>query len=334
MSRPTLLELTGASFFLSFQIIKECELLNLYVAMISLDNRPVEVVEPASPPPPSSSALSASLTPPPASSPEIRVTDSPSPTHRHHLIPSPSSSPSSPPSLPPTSTVATAAAAQLLFQPFLPSPSPSSPSSASALSPRSLQQHEVVNKPQRPLPFSIDNIPKPTFGQRLLLHSLAAASAVAAAAHQQQLQQQQQQQQQLREQQQRLKAAEALKRERKRSEGAASPKLPNNSSGQPVDLSSKQQQPSSPGAKSDDKDGGDVPPGMVRGPNGQLWPAWVFCTRYSDRPSSGERAQISSSNLNGADYNRRPGPHSRPTYCTVCSTTIVLVVGGEPLMAS
>ena len=24
----------------------------------------------------------------------------------------------------------------------------------------------------------------------------------------------------------------------------------------------------------------DCPPGMVRGPNGQLWPAWVFCTRY------------------------------------------------------
>ena len=33
----------------------------------------------------------------------------------------------------------------------------------------------------------------------------------------------------------------------------------------------------------------DCPPGMVRGPNGQLWPAWVFCTRYSDRPSSGPR---------------------------------------------
>ena len=24
----------------------------------------------------------------------------------------------------------------------------------------------------------------------------------------------------------------------------------------------------------------DVPKGMVYGPNGQLWPAWVFCTRY------------------------------------------------------
>ena len=37
------------------------------------------------------------------------------------------------------------------------------------------------------------------------------------------------------------------------------------------------------------KTDGDCPPGMVRGPNGQLWPAWVFCTRYSDRPSSGPR---------------------------------------------
>ena len=32
----------------------------------------------------------------------------------------------------------------------------------------------------------------------------------------------------------------------------------------------------------------DCPPGMVRAANGQLVPAWVFCTRYSDRPSSGE----------------------------------------------
>ena len=35
----------------------------------------------------------------------------------------------------------------------------------------------------------------------------------------------------------------------------------------------------------------ECPPGMVRGPAGQLWPAWVFCTRYSDRPSSGPRAR-------------------------------------------
>ena len=66
----------------------------------------------------------------------------------------------------------------------------------------------------------------------------------------------------------------------------------------PVDLSpnfkKKEEERKSPvglgstsGSNAGDGDG-DVPPGMVRGPNGQLWPAWVFCTRYSDRPSSGE----------------------------------------------
>ena len=30
-----------------------------------------------------------------------------------------------------------------------------------------------------------------------------------------------------------------------------------------------------------------TPPGMVAGPNGDLIPAWVFCTRYTDRPSGG-----------------------------------------------
>ncbi len=49
----------------------------------------------------------------------------------------------------------------------------------------------------------------------------------------------------------------------------------------PVDLSKTSNE-----APKTDK---DCPPGMVRGPNGQLWPAWVFCTRYSDRPSSGPR---------------------------------------------
>ena len=46
----------------------------------------------------------------------------------------------------------------------------------------------------------------------------------------------------------------------------------------------------------------DCPPGMVRGPNGQLWPAWVFCTRYSDRPSSGPRAR----KLRKKDEDKRP----------------------------
>ena len=66
----------------------------------------------------------------------------------------------------------------------------------------------------------------------------------------------------------------------------------------PVDLSSKNHHNNnnnndSSKSATDDLPSGlkrdeDCPPGMVRGPNGQLWPAWVFCTRYSDRPSSGE----------------------------------------------
>jgi homeobox protein engrailed len=48
---------------------------------------------------------------------------------------------------------------------------------------------------------------------------------------------------------------------------------------------------------------------MVRGPNGKLVPAWVFCTRYSDRPSSGPRARkvrkkVPLEDLSGAD--KRP----------------------------
>ena len=53
---------------------------------------------------------------------------------------------------------------------------------------------------------------------------------------------------------------------------------------QPVDLSKSSSSDENESQGKDD----DVPPGMVRGPNGQLWPAWVFCTRYSDRPSSGK----------------------------------------------
>ena len=57
-------------------------------------------------------------------------------------------------------------------------------------------------------------------------------------------------------------------------------------------LSSVKDEPVDLRRQSDNKDQDeDCPPGMVRGPNGQLWPAWVFCTRYSDRPSSGPRVR-------------------------------------------
>ena len=54
----------------------------------------------------------------------------------------------------------------------------------------------------------------------------------------------------------------------------------------------------------------DCPPGMVRGPNGQLWPAWVFCTRYSDRPSSGPRARKVKRSEAGASAASSPAASS------------------------
>ena len=54
----------------------------------------------------------------------------------------------------------------------------------------------------------------------------------------------------------------------------------------------------------------DCPPGMVRGPNGQLWPAWVFCTRYSDRPSSGPRARKVKRSEAGASATSSPAASS------------------------
>jgi len=50
----------------------------------------------------------------------------------------------------------------------------------------------------------------------------------------------------------------------------------------------------------------DCPPGMVRGPNGQLWPAWVFCTRYSDRPSSGPRVRKMKKKGDPTPEDKRP----------------------------
>ena len=56
---------------------------------------------------------------------------------------------------------------------------------------------------------------------------------------------------------------------------------------EPVDLRRQSDNITATTMTSTSKEDADCPPGMVRGPNGQLWPAWVFCTRYSDRPSSG-----------------------------------------------
>ena len=259
-----------------------------------------------------------------------------------------------------------------LFQPFLPagavgngnnsSNDGSPPPPQRCLSEQQQQLHEQQQQQQQlqrqALPFSIDNILRPGFGQSLFLHRVAAAAAAVAAA-----------------QKSAVAAAAAaaaaagapgpggalfqpdggghhiqrplavpavpaisspspsspspspsnglqmlsqdvIKREPAESPpnqrlsggggggggGRSSSNNNVNSPHKPVDLSSKQipgvgsgeghGHGGDGGSAPEDKDSkgkdGDVPPGMVRGPNGQLWPAWVFCTRYSDRPSSGK----------------------------------------------
>jgi hypothetical protein len=168
--------------------------------------------------------------------------------------------PSPPPAPPP-----------LLFQPFLPA---------------------NKNTARSVIPFSIDNILKPTFGQRLRLLQSVAVAAAAAAQRQHSRQQPQ-----------------STFQPKIKVEPSPYPELISSSNGhnnnnRPVDLSSKSGGTSSPDKTSDPssespltkKEDGDCPPGMVRGPNGQLWPAWVFCTRYSDRPSSGKEMALACAN--------------------------------------
>ena len=266
--------------------------------------RNIEVVEPTSP----DTAMAERIKVERADSPEIRITDSP-----HPAPPTTTSSASSPASTssafakspigsPAAAAVSSAAGSPqpslpsppLLFQPFLPSADKNAAGAVGAKS--------------GTLPFSIDNILKPSFGHRLQLLQTVAVAAAAAAHRQQQEQQQRQQQQQG------LFTSDRLAEHLATSQpppppprllpasngGPTNPGLNNNN--RPVDLSrSKPTAPPSPEKKPDSagsplplkkEDDGDCPPGMVRGPNGQLWPAWVFCTRYSDRPSSGKRSNI------------------------------------------
>ena len=236
--------------------------------MISSSENIVEVT-PASPPPPP--RMMSPEEPPQAPSPEIRVTDSPG-----ALSETSSSSPRRSPPLSSPPSGASLNRPPLIFQPWgLPG---------------------AVG--HAPLPFSIDNILKPTFGPRTFLDSPAFFSTLASAVSRQAA----------------VAASAAsvmsngssLIPERQRSPSSSSssngsmvkselktpPSSPlNHNNNQPVDLSSKNGSENKNGQNnaSKGKEGEDgVPPGMVRGPNGQLWPAWVFCTRYSDRPSSGK----------------------------------------------
>ena len=70
----------------------------------------------------------------------------------------------------------------------------------------------------------------------------------------------------------------------------------------PLDLSPSSLPPSPPASPS------PPPPGMLRGPTGAILPAWIFATRYSDRPSSGRArkgAKKSASSGTGGDKKAR-----------------------------
>ena len=248
----------------------------------------VEVV-PTSPPPPRSP------------SPEIRVTDTPEPSSPiHHSSQSPPCSPrssisSSPPTSPPTGFTmgpGLTGMSPMLFQPFLPFAAypmlthPLLPSPVTSPISSNNNNHQFAAR--RALPFSIDNILKPNFGPKLEFPASIFGPGLAPPPAKMA----------------RTRSPSSTTRipttttspplssassTSSTSSSSMSPitstksqNVNNNSSAsqQPVDLSSK----SGSESKGDD----DVPPGMVRGPNGQLWPAWVFCTRYSDRPSSGK----------------------------------------------
>lgn len=253
----------------------------------------VESVEPTSPPLSATSGSHFSnndqeqrSSPSPPASPEIRVTDSPIKEEPGSPIASSLGSP--------MSSAAVTRAYSPIASPLLPPP----PMLFQPFLPHNNHHNKIqVPSPTRPLAFSIDNILKPTFGQQLLLHNIAAAAAVAQHQRARQL-----------EISSDLSSHLGIKKE---PFPAVSPPAPqpktstthhssNNNNNhhssqphQPVDLSSTKlkdsnsptQIPKNEDATSKDS---DCPPGMVRGPNGQLWPAWVFCTRYSDRPSSGE----------------------------------------------
>ena len=246
---------------------------------------------------------------------------------------------SSPPLLPirPTPTSTTS-----LFQPFLPASHhhPGSLGGSGGLHLQDSPQHH------KPLPFSIDNILRPTFGGQTatavaarsalfstpFFHSsfVAAFAAAAAAAtlpmplpHPLQQQQQQPGVLSVASTPSVLTATSPISPPLSTTSSTSStpihsslvkkePKLSSSHHhiNDPVDLSSKNHnhqnhhhnnnnnnndnhEGGSDKTSADDLPSGlkrdeDCPPGMVRGPNGQLWPAWVFCTRYSDRPSSGK----------------------------------------------
>ena len=270
--------------------------------MIAMELSPCDVVGKAEPDEPQRSPKSVhsdrsgtsidnepSRVPSPSQSQEIRVTDSPIKEEPGSPIAASMGSPSlpSPPNVihTPIASPALPTPPPMLFQPFLPSPTSSK---------------FQLPSPNRPLPFSIDNILKPTFGQQLLLHNIATVAAAAQHQRARQFDISSNYTSHLGVKNEPSSSYPPLVSPPQRPKIRASSNnndIHRNSSSrqsqQPVDLSSTKSKCSgtelaTPKSEDTPSKDADCPPGMVRGPNGQLWPAWVFCTRYSDRPSSGE----------------------------------------------
>ena len=203
-------------------------------------------------------------------SPEIRVTDTPETTGISSPPPTPKSSMSS------ASSSGGSPLNSVPVGPYSPmttsSPMSSPPNLSHLLLPSTffhaaamsaINHQQQINLQRAKLAFSIENILKPSFG--------SAPSLVLP---------------------------ESPKSPPAPPPPATTPMKKRENNNHPVDLTAKPSvEASSPKVSSEKKPAGagnegkkddDVPPGMVRGPNGQLWPAWVFCTRYSDRPSSGK----------------------------------------------
>lgn len=65
----------------------------------------------------------------------------------------------------------------------------------------------------------------------------------------------------------------------------------------PVDLKRRSTSPSLSPAP---RESALPPPGKTEVKPAQVWPAWVYCTRYSDRPSSGRPGTLYSNNQSGS----------------------------------
>ncbi|XP_037617723.1 homeobox protein engrailed-1-B-like isoform X2 [Sebastes umbrosus] len=70
--------------------------------------------------------------------------------------------------------------------------------------------------------------------------------------------------------------------------------------------SSKQAEPSSSIRVVSGRNDGGSPPPRTKESQPMLWPAWVYCTRYSDRPSSGPRTRKLKKKKSSTKEDKRP----------------------------